>query len=560
MKYWLFNGEDVIGPFSPQEIVARAGSSDSFLVCPEDKSEDENAWQTADHFEDFSPEKLAIRPKKEDTPKPTSTSAKVPLAITSVPISHAEDEEPVLETKSAKEEKPQPAEEPKTKAVQETPAKASSPAEKETPAETKPAPAQQATAAEQKPFSKNKIDPGLWPELSLHSLPVLGVSENTLPPLPPGNTTFYIPSKEPAAWNQPQDEEIKPAAQNKTEASPKQEKPTQEKAKETPATQASVSAPKNAPAPKETTPAPQPKPFADIKPTEKETKKPSAQASANPKPAPKPGPVQTRKPVPGTAKKKRKIPVPTSPDIPEDSPEDFFAQTLSPFMQIPVELVRAQDEEAVARATQALAPQPQEPTDFIPQKPTASSGPRFLLLTGILLTILLLSIVAGCWLARAKYAKKSLRVRPAVATTTAASSQTTEETPTVTAEEATATPANSKSTSAKVTRPDIPLPPPPTVSVSPLQEKALEIAKNYSLSNQRGTVENYFNKLYDVQLSQGYQATWSAEPLHKSTYIVKYRLTKTRTEPVVYVFQVDTATEKLTGALNNITLDLVGKI
>lgn len=31
-------------------------------------------------------------------------------------------------------------------------------------------------------------------------------------------------------------------------------------------------------------------------------------------------------------------------------------------------------------------------------------------------------------------------------------------------------------------------------------------------------------------------------------------------EPIVYVFQADAASGKLTGALNNIALDLVGKI
>ena len=70
----------------------------------------------------------------------------------------------------------------------------------------------------------------------------------------------------------------------------------------------------------------------------------------------------------------------------------------------------------------------------------------------------------------------------------------------------------------------------------------------------------YLNQLYRPQLTQGYTASWSVEPLHKSTYIVKYRLTKTRMEPVVYIFQADVEAGKLTGALNNITLDLVGKI
>lgn len=91
-------------------------------------------------------------------------------------------------------------------------------------------------------------------------------------------------------------------------------------------------------------------------------------------------------------------------------------------------------------------------------------------------------------------------------------------------------------------------------------ELAKKIVQNYQLDNGRGTVEEYLNKLYRRQLQEGYAAMWSAEPLHKDSYVVKYRLAKTRKEPIVYIFQADTAKKKLTGALNNITLDLVGKI
>lgn len=91
-------------------------------------------------------------------------------------------------------------------------------------------------------------------------------------------------------------------------------------------------------------------------------------------------------------------------------------------------------------------------------------------------------------------------------------------------------------------------------------ELAKDIVKNYQLDKGRGTVEEYLNKLYAKQLKNGYAAMWSAEPLHRNSYVVKFRLAKTRKEPIVYIFQADTAKKKLTGALNNITLDLVGKI
>ena len=99
----------------------------------------------------------------------------------------------------------------------------------------------------------------------------------------------------------------------------------------------------------------------------------------------------------------------------------------------------------------------------------------------------------------------------------------------------------------------------PSQQTDPL-ELAKEIVQNYRLDKGRGTVEEYLNKLYRKQLQEGYAAMWSAEPLHRDSYVVKFRLAKTRKEPIVYIFQADTAKKKLTGALNNITLDLVGKI
>ena len=89
--------------------------------------------------------------------------------------------------------------------------------------------------------------------------------------------------------------------------------------------------------------------------------------------------------------------------------------------------------------------------------------------------------------------------------------------------------------------------------------KALAAVQNYRLSEDRGTIASYFDRIYQDRLAQGYTAAWSVEPLHKSTYIVKYRLTKTRTEPIVYVFQADAQRDRLTGALNNAALDLIGK-
>ena len=100
----------------------------------------------------------------------------------------------------------------------------------------------------------------------------------------------------------------------------------------------------------------------------------------------------------------------------------------------------------------------------------------------------------------------------------------------------------------------------PAVIIKTPEEQAVEIVQNYVLDSNRGTVKNFLSQHYAAQLAAGYTEVWSAEPLHRNTYVVKYRLSKTRQEPIMYIFQVDTAKKKLTGALNNITLDLVGKI
>ena len=78
MKYWLFDGSDVVGPFTPQELAARPGFAPTSLVCPENNSDQEDSWKMASAFEELSAEPApAAMPKK-----PTSRSgAKAKLDI-----------------------------------------------------------------------------------------------------------------------------------------------------------------------------------------------------------------------------------------------------------------------------------------------------------------------------------------------------------------------------------------------------------------------------------------------------------------------------------------------
>lgn len=107
--------------------------------------------------------------------------------------------------------------------------------------------------------------------------------------------------------------------------------------------------------------------------------------------------------------------------------------------------------------------------------------------------------------------------------------------------------------------PQVPAVQTPSEPTDPL-ELSKQVAQRHELGKGRGTVEEYLNKRYAAELAAGYSSAWSSEPLHRNVYVVKYRLAKARKEPIVYIFQTDVSKKKLTGALNNITLDLVGKI
>ncbi|ACC97648.1 hypothetical protein Emin_0082 [Elusimicrobium minutum Pei191] len=104
-----------------------------------------------------------------------------------------------------------------------------------------------------------------------------------------------------------------------------------------------------------------------------------------------------------------------------------------------------------------------------------------------------------------------------------------------------------------------PLPPPPAKAAVDLtvQERAVDIAKNHMLKKKGMSIDGFLNSYFEEYVKQGYTASWSAEPLHKDIYIVKYRLVKPRKEPVIYIFEVDTKKNIVSGALNNWSLDLL---
>lgn len=107
-----------------------------------------------------------------------------------------------------------------------------------------------------------------------------------------------------------------------------------------------------------------------------------------------------------------------------------------------------------------------------------------------------------------------------------------------------------------------PAEPAPLPEVLPLivqeqnKQLAIEITKKFRLSQNRGTMEDFFNKYFKNYFEQGYTASWICDEMHQDAYIVKYRLVRTRKEPIVYIFETNIKTKTLAG-LNNAALDLL---
>lgn len=87
-----------------------------------------------------------------------------------------------------------------------------------------------------------------------------------------------------------------------------------------------------------------------------------------------------------------------------------------------------------------------------------------------------------------------------------------------------------------------------------VEDATIDIVKNTMLENKGKTIGEYLQNTY----GEDFQTSWSAKPFTDKIYIVEFFASKVRNEPFVYLFRVDTEQQKITGALNNITLDLIG--
>ncbi len=507
MKYWFFNGSDVLGPFTPKELAANKAFCATSLVCPENFSNDGDHWQLASTFEELarfllpSPDLADEDTITLDQELDTLLHEKSPLAFDG-PTTDG----PGLQL-PAKPAKPGPIED------------YFDHIEKEDLGDILGIPA---------PNENSDMD-------LAHAL------EKQL-----AKTSSTRRRERAEQETASADEQTAQALEQNTELSQAQETHHIATATEVFATKAPLAEP-----PLATPPATTKLPNPAVMPTVDFPTMPTVEPLVTP---PQQVPVQAQTPTPA-------LPVQEQPN--KQEPEDLLAPKTQDPVVTPQEEISRSEAAVPATPEEAVAPVP-DPAQLRREKIEVNSINARLKQTQemkdlvhhtrqkqlkkesrgkqkIWVALLALSTIIGGLLAARSWqpAAPSVQSIPVV------------QTPTNTAQEL--LPA------APAVMPPVPKTPLPAAPATQ-EQQALSIVKNYPLSGNRGPLAAYLNHIYQSQLSQGYTAAWDAEALHKNTYLVKYRLTKTRKEPIIYIFQADVAQGKLTGALNNISLDLVGKI
>lgn len=613
MKYWLFDGSDVVGPFTPQELAARPGFAPTSLVCPENNSDQEDSWKMASAFEELSAEPA---PAEEELDTDTFDKEMDTLLKERSPLAGAQ--EPATEPPSSlkipqKPAKPGPIEDyfnnmqggdlgnilgipdpnensdmnlartlakqlnkttpPADKIVDQDPFDEFTEEPDEEP-QAKPEPAAPAVEKQIASQEEKKPEPASIPmsaepeeemELTVHGAKTQILSDSSA-----GQDT---PEEKPAEVAKSEPEQ---AESNPTEPGPEHPEltpgptETESKAAVPVVDQPESELPPMPQGPEPVLPAEQEAPTADIAAPVMDESAPATDT-----------PLQNEVETP-------KEPVNPPADQPEqaDPAQQEIKATSDPETTVVLatpgdepatqgaevqELVQQDNEPVEDILVGALkvkaTPEIQEPIKSVPVMPTVNQVRPRLKPTPEIQQFL--TDTQNERIAPNRNNKKAMAALAVLVALLAigillmfnpmpADGQDKDEQNAPVSTELVPEEKTIPATDDEI------LPPAPPPAVKPqavsASDKALSAVQNYTLSGGRGTVAAYLDHLYRDKLSQGYTGAWSAEPLHKNAYIVKYRLTKTRMEPIVYVFQADVSKGTLTGALNNVALDLLGKI
>lgn len=617
MKYWLFDGSDVVGPFTPQELATRPGFAPTSLVCPENNSDQEDSWKMASAFEELSAESA---PAEEELDTDTFDKEMDTLLKERSPLAGAQ--EPATEPPSSlkipqKPAKPGPIEDyfnnmqggdlgnilgipdpnensdmnlartlakqlnkttpPADKIVDQDPFDEFTEEPEDKP-QAKPEPVAPAVAKQIAPQEENKAEPASIPmsaepeeemELTVHGTKTQILSDSSAGQDTPEEKPAEVAKSEPAQAESnptepgPEHPELTPEqTENESKAAttftlpvvdqPESELPPMPQGPEPvlPAEQEAATADIAAPVMDESAPATDTPLQNEVK-TPKEPVNPPADQPEQADPAPQE--------IKAASDPKTTVVLATPGD--EPATQGAEVQELAQQDNEPVEDI------LVGALKVKATPEIQEPIKSVPVIPTVNQvRPR------LKPTPEIQQFLTDTQNERIAHNRNNKKAMAALAVLVAllaigillmfnpmpADGQDKDEQNTPVSTELIPEEKTIPATDDEI------LPPAPPPAVKPqavsASDKALSAVQNYTLSGGRGTVAAYLDHLYRDKLSQGYTGAWSAEPLHKNAYIVKYRLTKTRMEPIVYVFQADVSKGTLTGALNNVALDLLGKI
>ena len=618
MKYWLFDGSDVVGPFTPQELAARPGFAPTSLVCPENNSDQEDSWKMASAFEELSAESAPAEEEELDTD--TFDKEMDTLLKERSPLAGAQ--EPATEPPSSlkipqKPAKPGPIEDyfnnmqggdlgnilgipdpnensdmnlartlakqlnkttpPADKIVDQDPFDEFTEEPEEEP-QVKPEPAAPAVAKQIAPQEEKKPEPASIPmsaepeeemELTVHGAKTQILSDSSAGQDISEEKPAEVAKSEPAQAESkptepgPEPPELTPEqTENESKAAttftlpvvdqPESELPPMPQGPEPvlPAEQEAATADIASPVMDESAPATD-TPLQNEVETPKEPVNPPADQPEQADPAPQE--------IKAASDPETTVVLATPGD--EPATQGAEVQELAQQDNEPVEDI------LVGALKVKATPEIQEPIKSVPVMPTVNQVRPRLKPTPEIQQFL--TDTQNERIAHNRNNKKAMAPLAVLVVLLAigillmfnpmpADGQD---------KDAQNAPVSTELVPEEKTIPatdDEILPPAPPPAVKPqavsASDKALSAVQNYTLSGGRGTVAAYLDHLYRDKLSQGYTGAWSAEPLHKNAYIVKYRLTKTRMEPIVYVFQADVSKGTLTGALNNVALDLLGKI
>lgn len=617
MKYWLFDGSDVVGPFTPQELAARPGFAPTSLVCPENNSDQEDSWKMASAFEELSAEPA---PAEEELDTDTFDKEMDTLLKERSPLAGAQ--EPATEPPSSlkipqKPAKPGPIEDyfnnmqggdlgnilgipdpnensdmnlartlakqlnkttpPADKIVDQDPFDEFTEEPEDEP-QAKPEPVAPVAEKQIAPQEENKAEPASIPmsaepdeemELTVHGAKTQILSDSSAGQDIPEEKPAEVAKSEPAQAESeptepgPEHPELTPGpTETESKAAttftlpvvdqPESELPPMPQGPEPvlPAEQEVPSADIAAPVMDESAPATD-TPLQNEFETPKEPVNPPADQPEQAEPAPQE--------IKAASDPETTVVLATPGD--EPATQGAEVQKLAQQDNEPVEDI------LVGALKVKATPEIQEPIKSVPVMPTVNQvRPR------LKPTPEIQQFLTDTQNERIAHNRNNKKAMAALAVLVAllaigillmfnpmpADGQDKDEQNTPVSTELVPEEKTIPATDDEI------LPPAPPPAVKPqavsASDKALSAVQNYTLSGGRGTVAAYLDHLYRDKLSQGYTGAWSAEPLHKNAYIVKYRLTKTRMEPIVYVFQADVSKGTLTGALNNVALDLLGKI